>query len=118
MAVLGAGRCKGPVLAEALGTTPGFVTQVMGPLVKAGWVRSEPGPLGGYALLAALDEVSVLEVIEAVDGRTDGGRCVVEDRTCDAEAPCVLHVAWSRARGELERTLGAMPLSSLAVGVP
>ena len=36
------GHCKAAELAEALGTTTGFVPQVLGPLVKAGWVASNP----------------------------------------------------------------------------
>jgi Rrf2 family protein len=108
------GRMKAPALADALGTTPGFVAQVVGPLVKAGWVRSDPGPTGGYALDVELDHVSVLAVIEAIDGVTDAGRCVVEDRGCASAHPCVLHLAWASAREELTRSLGGMPLSSLA----
>jgi Rrf2 family protein len=107
-------RWKAPALAAALDTTAGFVPQVLGPLVKAGWVRSEPGPTGGYAAGVALDDVSVLQVIEAVDGATDTGRCVVEDRECGSEAPCSMHRAWSRARAELMQSLAATPLSSVA----
>ncbi len=110
------GRLKGSVLASELGTTSAFVAQVVGPLVKAGWVRSDPGPTGGYANRVSLDEVSVLEVIEAVDGVTDTGRCVVADRLCGADSPCALHVAWTRARGELVRILGSTSLSDVVAG--
>ena len=99
------GRVKGPALAEALGTTAGFTAQVVGPLVKAGWVRSEPGPTGGYVLAADLGRVSILDVIELIDGPTDTGRCVVADRPCGAEAPCLLHTAWAAGRAELVRAL-------------
>jgi Rrf2 family protein len=105
-------RTKAPVLAEALGSTPAFVVQVVGPLVRAGWVNSEPGPTGGYALAARLESVSVLDVIEAVDGAT-AGRCVVEDRACDPDVPCLLHVAWERARAELVATLAGVSVASL-----
>lgn len=116
MTVLGGheGRLKGPDLAAALDTTPAFVAQVAAPLVKAGWVRSDPGPHGGYSLRTALEGVSVLDVVEAVDGATDAGRCVVADRACNAAQPCILHTAWARARVELLDTLGGTPLSSLA----
>ena len=119
MAFLGgtAERVKGSVLADELGSTSAFVAQVVGPLVKAGWVRSEPGPSGGYVNCVSLDEVSVLDVIEAVDGVTDTGRCVVVDRLCDSESPCALHNAWTRARGELTKILGDMSLSDVAAGV-
>ncbi len=118
MVTLGAteSRLKAPDLAEALGTTAGFVPQVIGPLVKAGWVRSDPGPTGGYTSCVDLGDVSVLEVIEAVDGATDGGRCVVADRACDGLKPCSLHVAWTRAREELVGVLGGTSLSVVASG--
>lgn len=116
MVVLGetTGLVKATALADALEATPGFVPQVIGPLVKAKWVRSEPGPTGGYASCVDLADVSVLEVIEAVDGATDDGRCVVADRLCDAATPCPLHVAWTKARHELVGVLGATTLSDVA----
>lgn len=107
-------RWKAPALAAALDTTAGFVPQVIGPLVKAGWVSSEPGPTGGYVAQVSLADVSVLQVIEAIDGATDTGRCVVEDRECRGSEPCSLHHAWSRAREELMRSLAATPLSAVA----
>lgn len=115
LALLGASpeRMKGADLAAALGATTAFVPQVVLPLVKAGWVVSDPGPLGGYRCIATLPEVSVLEVIEAVDGATDFGRCVVADRRCEAAQPCVLHVAWSAARAELVNVLQATPMAGV-----
>jgi Rrf2 family protein len=104
-------RLKGGQLSAALGTTPGFMPQVMAPLVRAGWVRSEPGPTGGYHLLVRPENVSVLEVIEAVDGVTDNGRCVVADQPCSRREPCVLHTAWVRAREEL---IGALRTTTVA----
>lgn len=115
MVLLGSGaRLKAGDLAEALDATPGFVPQVVGPLVRAGWVRSEPGPTGGYVLAVALTEVSVLDVIEAAEGPTDQGRCVVADRPCDSDRACLVHSAWAGARSALTRTLGATSLDDLA----
>ena len=104
------GRVKGRELAELLGTSPSFVAQVAAPLVRAGWLRSDPGPTGGYALATAVGDVSVLDVIEAVDGPTDTGRCVVTDHPCDPADPCVLHGAWILAREQLRVALAAAPL--------
>lgn len=47
-------------------------------------MRSEPGPTGGYVVTIDLAEVSVLDVIESVEGPTDTGRCVPEDRPSGA----------------------------------
>lgn len=103
-------RVKASSLAAELGTTVKFVPQVVAPLVRAGWVQSDPGPTGGYHGRVAAGEVSVLQVIEAVDGATDAGRCVVADRPCAAAEPCVLHTAWAQARSELLRVLHATPV--------
>ncbi len=104
---------KGSDLADALGTTSGFVPQVMAPLVKAGWVTSSTGPTGGYACVGELATISVLDVIEAVDGPTENGRCVVADSDCDARHPCVLHDAWARARSELLEALATVSVDSI-----
>ncbi len=101
-----------------LGTTPGFLSQVVAPLSAQGWVRSEPGPTGGYRATVSLDDLSVLDVVEAVEGPTDTGRCVLEDRPCGGGGTCALHVAWSRARAQLIEELGKMPLSALPAPCP
>lgn len=108
---------KASVLAEELGTTVLFVPQVLGPLVRAGWVRSDPGPTGGYRCQIPLTEVSVLQVIEAVEGATDIGRCVVADRPCLANDVCVLHAAWTQARTELVGVLQSSPMSGVGRSV-
>jgi Rrf2 family protein len=101
------GRMKGPALADAVGSSSGFVSQVLHPLIRQGWVRSDPGPTGGYALAVDLDSVSVLEVIEAIEGPTDSGRCVLADRPCDEAGTCALHVPWLRARARLLQELAS-----------
>jgi Rrf2 family protein len=112
------GRVKADGLAAALDTTAGFVPQVVGPLVKRGWVRSEPGPRGGYSAAVDLRALSALDVIEAVDGPTDLGRCVVADGPCGRAPHCALHDAWARARGELLDHLASQSMASLvAAGV-
>jgi Rrf2 family protein len=104
---------KGSELAERLDTSAGFLAQSMTPLVAQGWVRSEPGPTGGYVLVADLSRLSVLEVIEAVEGPTDASQCVLENRACAGGAPCALHQPWSKARTLLLAELAATGLADL-----
>ncbi len=105
-------RLKGPQLAAIVGTTSGFVSQVLAPLVRAGWVRSDPGPSGGYSLTADLDDVSVLAVIETIEGPTDSGRCVLADRLCNDGGTCALHVPWVQARSHLRDQLDAVSVAA------
>lgn len=111
------GPTKASVLAEEIGTTAGFLSQAMTPLAAKGWVRSEPGPTGGYRLVADPAEISVLDVIEAIEGPTDTGRCVVADRPCGA-GRCAMHDPWSTARRHLLDELGATSLAAAQVGAP
>ena len=111
----GADRTKAAELAERVGTTKGFLTQVMNPLVQQGWVRSDPGPTGGYVADFDPAQVSVLAVIEAIEGPVDTGMCVLEDRSCAEAGTCALHRPWSSARARLLADLGAQRLASLLV---
>jgi Rrf2 family protein len=106
---------KAADLAQRLGTTSGFVPQALAPLVRSGWVRSEPGPTGGYALDAELESISVLDVIEAIEGPTDTGRCVLAERVCGESGECALHAAWSTARAELLAQLGRIPVADASM---
>ncbi len=106
-------RTKAADLADEVGTTKGFLTQVMNPLVQQGWVRSDPGPTGGYVADLDLTAVSVLAVIEAIEGPVDTGRCVLEDRACASAGTCALHRPWSKARGNLIDDLASQSLASL-----
>jgi Rrf2 family protein len=109
-------RRKANQLADLLGTSAGFISQAMTPLVDRGWVRSEPGRSGGYTAVVSLADLSVLDVVEAVEGKTDVTRCVLQDRACVGGGQCALHDAWSQARGQLLRELAESPLSTITTG--
>ena len=106
-------RMKGSALAERIDSTPAFVAQVMAPLVRSGWVRSDPGPTGGYEMATKVDDISMLDVIEAIEGPTVNGRCVLRGGPCPADQNCALHDAWLRARGALLDELAAIPLTAV-----
>ncbi|MCB0974306.1 MAG: Rrf2 family transcriptional regulator [Actinobacteria bacterium] len=106
-------RMKAPELARSLETTAGYLPQVLGPLISAGWVQSDPGPTGGYRIDTPLDSISVLDVVEAVEGPTVNTDCVLIEGPCDAAQYCALHVPWTQARAVLCSQLAASPLTEL-----
>ena len=106
-------RLKASALADAPGATAGFVPQVISPLVRKGWVSSDPGPTGGYSLRVDATTISVLNVIEAVEGVTDTVNCVLEDRACNDQGHCSLHVPWSRSRELLLTGLREVSIADL-----
>lgn len=101
----GNGRIKGSELAASVGTTQPFMPHVMTPLVQAGWVSSDPGPHGGYELMADLRDISMLDLIETIEGPTIDGRCVLRGGPCPAIDECALHNAWVPARDALLKRL-------------
>lgn len=109
----GADRVKARDLAEAIDTTPTFLTQVMAPLVRAGWIRSDRGPTGGYELATPLAEISMLDLLEATEGAFDRNRCALRGGPCADGDVCALHDAWVPARDSLLSRLAA---TSVAVG--
>jgi Rrf2 family cysteine metabolism transcriptional repressor len=59
-------------IADAGGLSEKYLLKALKPLAMAGMLRSVKGPHGGYRLNRPADEISVLEVIEAVDGALPG----------------------------------------------
>ena len=109
---------SGADLASAIGTTVNYLPQVLRPLVVSELVCSTPGPGGGYRLSVDLEGLSVLEVIEAVEGGLDQTTCVLRGAPCPATDHCALHDSWQRARGALLTELGATSVASTLVPAP
>ena len=89
---------SGKLLADKLGITTHYLPQVISPLVKAGWISSTPGPRGGYKLVASLNEISVLEVIDVIEGSINDQGCVQRGIPCPEDDLCALHEPWQRAK--------------------
>ena len=106
------GRVPRAVLASQAGTSPEFLARVMGPLVKAGLVGSRPGTAGGYMLIADPCAISVLDLIELMEGPVIDGRCVLQGGECPPGGKCSMHSAWSRAREALMKELDATTVAN------
>ncbi len=112
--VSGDGLASGAEVAEAIETTTNFLPQIMTLLVRHGWVESTPGRLGGYRLVTPPTELSLLAVIEAIEGPTVTGRCVLRGAPCPITTPCALHEPWIKARDALLSELDSTPLSEIS----
>lgn len=99
---------SGQSLADVLDVSLVYLSQSLSPLVKGGWLTSRVGPDGGYALVPRLKKLSVMQVVEAIEGPIEGSSCVVSSRTCGVDSPCMMHVTWSGARASLRRSLASI----------
>jgi Rrf2 family protein len=106
-------RVGGSELSEHLDVSSQYLPHVMAPLTKAGWVTSVSGPHGGYVLATHLDEISLLELIEAVEGPVDDSRCLHLGPIHGSGDNCSLHGPWTRAREALLAELAATRLDDI-----
>ncbi|MBK5268376.1 MAG: Rrf2 family transcriptional regulator [Acidimicrobiia bacterium] len=101
---------KGKDLAPLINTTTSFIAQIMKPLVDADWVKSDRGPTGGYRLAVDIAPISMLSLIEAVEGPTINDKCVLQGTPCPIVDQCAMHEAWIRGRSALLRELAKTPV--------
>lgn len=80
-----------------------FLLKIMPSLVKAGIMRSIRGVGGGYVLAKHPKEISLLDVVEAIEGPIRINKCLIEARYCNKQAApaCAIH----QALGGIQQTL-------------
>jgi Rrf2 family protein len=106
-------QTTGAALAAETAIPASYVTQVMGDLVRAGLVANRRGRHGGYRLAHPAADISLLAVVEAVEG--DGRRrtCVLRGGPCRREGACDVHEAFSGAQEALFGALAAVSLADV-----
>lgn len=95
-----------------------FVNQVMGDLVRAGLVQGIIGRLGGYRLSADPRTISVLDIVEAVEGDAGRQQCVLHSGPCPGTAACEIHHVFAAARQAFIGELAGTSLATVAATEP
>lgn len=114
-----AGRAKGrsrvPIreIAEELGLSFHFLTKILQRLTACGVMSSERGPKGGVALARPAASISLLDVVEGIEGPDFFGGCVLGLAGCGDRAPCPMHARWVEERKRLKKLFGASRLDEL-----
>ena len=78
-----------------------FLPQVMGDLVRAGLVEGTVGRSGGYRLAKPSSEISLLEVVEAVEGDSRRRVCVLRGGPCALAGVCDVHAVFAAAQEDV-----------------
>ena len=90
-----------------------FTRKALQALVKAGILRAVQGPGGGYSFSRPTSQISVLDLIYAIEGKKHYSSCVMGFSQCHAAQPCGLHAVWTQVKGQLMLQLQKETLSLL-----
>ena len=101
-------------IAEAMDIPSQFLGKVAQHLARAGIIAIRQGAHGGYELVRRPEEISLLAVVEAIDGEIFLNDCLHQPDSCDRQTICSVHQVWARARRQLRDTLGDTTLAGLA----
>ena len=93
-----------------------FVRRLVGQLVKAGLITSSRGSGGGVRLARPAAEITLLDVVQAIEGAIALNHCVDHPEACVLAEHCPGNRAWTGITRALEANLSAIRFDALARG--
>jgi FeS assembly SUF system regulator len=100
-------------LAERSRLEPTTVSKVLKPLTHAGLVSSFRGASGGYRLARPPGQISLIEIVEAMEGRLGMTECSGEHSSCEHEPHCGVQGPWRRINDVIADALRGMSLAEM-----
>ncbi len=100
-------------IAKTRGIPKSFLSKILQRLVRARIVKSFRGVRGGFRLAKKPESISLLEVIEAIEGTLTINRCAFKKGKFRCDDQCDLHPAWTALRRELEDLLASYSIAHL-----
>ena len=101
-------------ISDAMGIPVRFLPQVLADLQRGGLVEAAPGRSGGYRLARDASEISLLDVIEAVEGDSRRQSCVLRGGPCGTDGFCDVHEVFFEGQETLRGYFAQSMLSDLA----
>ena len=103
-------------IADELDLSPTYLAKVANQLVKGGILRAHRGALGGMTLARPASEVTLLEIVEACQGRVVGNYCEASMESIDGA--CAFHRAMLEMHQAMIEILSRWTLADLAARPP
>jgi Rrf2 family protein len=91
-----------------------FMAKIASQAAVAGLVVTHRGTGGGLALAQPADSITMLQIIEAIDGPLALNRCTFEPSRCPRSNKCAVHPIWEKAQQQLNGLLSNTLLSEIA----
>ena len=99
-------------ISDRQGISLSYLEQLFSNLRRQGLVSSSRGPGGGYRLSRSADEVTVLDIISAVDEKVDTTRCEGKGNCSNGEQ-CLSHEIWHSLSEQIKMYLGGITLGQV-----
>lgn len=107
-------RASLPELAAAVEVPDHFLSKVLQALGRNGLIQSQRGASGGFVLSADPERISLLDVVEAIEGPIRLNLCLGPGEGCTRKSRCPVHLVWANAQDALVGVLRAASIASLA----
>lgn len=91
------------------------VNKILSLLVKAKILKPVRGANGGYCPLKSLKEVSIKDIIEAIEGPVALTKCVEtsEEKNCNLYCTCITKNVWSQVNNSVQATLHKIKINDI-----
>ena len=109
--------CLVDKIADAEDMPRPYTSKILRDLVRAGVLTSSRGRGGGYGMARDPGDVSLLEIMEIIDGADRVDRCAVGLGVCNEYAPCPLHDEFQPLRTAIRAYLEGTTLAEMAGGL-
>lgn len=102
-------------VAERQNISDNYLEQLIAVLRKAGLVKSVRGAQGGYILAREPGNITVGDIIRAMEGPIAPVDCVseVEPTECDQAESCITRMVWARVRDSLAEVMDSITLADM-----
>jgi Rrf2 family protein len=90
-----------------------FLAKILQRLTKAGIVKSSRGIKGGFQLAKKPRQISLLDIIEAIQGPAGMNRCAINKDICRFSNTCTVHPVWVELRQKVEQHLKKVTFQKL-----
>ncbi len=101
-------------VAKAAGIPKPYLSKLIHALAQRGLVSTKRGYKGGVVLAREPQQISLLEIAEAVEGNEWLDRCVLGLEECNDERACPMHEHWKVVRGRIRSELETIHLATVA----
>jgi len=94
-------------IAEEQKIPPSFLAKIISQLSIAGLIQTSRGARGGVSLAKPPEEISILDVVEAIDGPLLLNECTSNPHVCPFGEDCPIHHVWCETKEELHDKLSS-----------